>query len=328
MIPVRRLVRSKRLNSGCSSWRDVHRRHAVDRRAALGVDGRQGGPGVERWRRHHDRRAVDAADQGPQHAAEAMVERHRHADAILGRVTQPLARVIGVHEHVAMREHRALGQAGRPRGELDVVDVGRALAAACAGSQLGLRRLIAGFQVGPGPPARTGPAVQRDQSLQAGELRARPVSRRRRGHFGAERLDHRHEVRPLERRADDRAWIRRPSSARRSARGPGRPGSRSPARRRSGRRRTASRPTRARSSTRCRRARRRSTPMRMSDAAMRSTRSFSSRQDQRKPSAGKTRASRSGSVPAVRSRTLPTVSSATQGSGVPASRAMIGPPLS
>ena len=223
MIPVRRLDRSNRPNSGWSSWP----RTSSARRRPTCIARRRSPPASppDRSRgRHHDRRAVDGADQRPQHAAEAMIERHRHADAVVGRVAQPLAGVIGVHQHVAVREHRPLGQAGRSRGELDVVDVRRARRPA-----IGLRargrddsspasRSDQVDQPGPGRPS------ERDQPPEPREPRRRPVRERRRGHLGAERLDHLHEVRPLERRSRRSAWPRRPSSGRLSARGAGRPG--------------------------------------------------------------------------------------------------------
>ena len=102
---------------------DVHRRHAIDRRAALGGDRRQRGARVERRGRHDHRRTVDAAHHAAQHAAEAMVKRHRHADPVGCGIPQTLAGVKRVQKHVAMREHRPFGQSGRARGELDVVHV-------------------------------------------------------------------------------------------------------------------------------------------------------------------------------------------------------------
>ena len=61
-------------------------------------------------------RAREVAD----HHAEAVVERHRHADPIALGVAQRLADEVAVVEHVVVRQRRALGEPGRARGVLDV----------------------------------------------------------------------------------------------------------------------------------------------------------------------------------------------------------------
>ena len=57
--------------------------------AAPRGDRGQGGPGIEGRRRNDDRRTMNRADHGTEHATEAMVERNRHADPVGGGVTQP-----------------------------------------------------------------------------------------------------------------------------------------------------------------------------------------------------------------------------------------------
>ena len=71
---------------------DEHRRHAVERRAALGLHGLEHRERVERFRRHDDARAAAGAAEVAEHHAEAVVERHRHADAVALGVAQPTRR--------------------------------------------------------------------------------------------------------------------------------------------------------------------------------------------------------------------------------------------
>ena len=60
------------------------------------------------------------AGEVPDHHAEAVVERHRHADAVVLRVAERLADEVAVVEDVVVRERGALGEAGRARRVLDV----------------------------------------------------------------------------------------------------------------------------------------------------------------------------------------------------------------
>ena len=100
---------------------DVHRRHAVDgtwpARRSMAVER---GRGVERLGRNDHGRAVDHGAQRAQHAAEAMIKRHRDANPIVCRQLLALADVIGVHQQVAMAERGGLGKAGRAGSVLDV----------------------------------------------------------------------------------------------------------------------------------------------------------------------------------------------------------------
>ena len=88
MIPVRSAASGRsRPKSGSFELGDEHRRHAVERRAALGL-----GHGLER--RAGSKASAGMTMQAPwrddrevaEHHAEAVVERHRDADAVGGRV--------------------------------------------------------------------------------------------------------------------------------------------------------------------------------------------------------------------------------------------------
>ena len=119
-MPVRRLERSKRANSGWLQLGDEHRRHAVERRAALLGDGLQRGERVEALAGEHHRRAVRDARQIADHHAEAMIERHRDAHLVALGEAHRLAEEEAVVQDVVVRQRRALRRAGGARGELDV----------------------------------------------------------------------------------------------------------------------------------------------------------------------------------------------------------------
>ena len=88
-MPVRSDERSNSREARVLELGDEHRRHAVQGRAALGLDrlehrhGLEGGPGID------DARAVRGAGEVAQHHPEAVVERHGHADAVGLGVPQP-----------------------------------------------------------------------------------------------------------------------------------------------------------------------------------------------------------------------------------------------
>ena len=81
-MPVRRLVRSNRRELGMAELGDEHRRHAVERRAALGLDRLQRRQRIEAFAGIDHGRAVGDAAQVAHHHAEAVVERHRNAQPV------------------------------------------------------------------------------------------------------------------------------------------------------------------------------------------------------------------------------------------------------
>ena len=121
MMPVRSEERSQRRERRVLQLGDEHRGHAVERRAPLVVHRLQHGQRVERVaREHHRRDPMRHAGQHAQDHAEAVVERHRDADAV--RLGEPhrLADEEPVVQDVVVRERGALRRARRAAGELDV----------------------------------------------------------------------------------------------------------------------------------------------------------------------------------------------------------------
>ena len=92
---------------------DEHRRHAVEGRAPLAVDRPQRGLGVERFGGKYHRGAVRDGGELAHHAAEAVIERHGHADAVLVRVTERLADEKPVVQDVVVRQRRPFRRPGR-----------------------------------------------------------------------------------------------------------------------------------------------------------------------------------------------------------------------
>src|SRR5437016_3382295 len=97
---------------------DEHRRHAVDRRAALLLNRAEGRLGVERLGRNDDRATVSERTEVAHHTAEAVIERYRHQDAIVLGITERLADEEAVVEDVVVRKSCAFRRTGRARGVL------------------------------------------------------------------------------------------------------------------------------------------------------------------------------------------------------------------
>ena len=99
---------------------DEHGRHAVERGAALGRDGLERRQRIEALGREHHRCAMRDRGEIAQHHAEAVIERHRDADAVARRETHRRAGEVAVVEQVVVGERRAFGRAGGAAGELDI----------------------------------------------------------------------------------------------------------------------------------------------------------------------------------------------------------------
>src|SRR6185295_11819818 len=98
---------------------DEHRRHTVKRRAALLLDGAKAGFGIKRFGRKNDGGAVSESREASQDTAEAVIERHGQADAIVGRILNAFTDGESVVEDVVVRKGRALGRSGRAGGVLN-----------------------------------------------------------------------------------------------------------------------------------------------------------------------------------------------------------------
>ena len=101
--------------------RDEHRRHTVERGAALAVDQFQNALWIERL---HDTQA-GAVRESPHHAddtAETMKQRHTQTQPVVAGVAEHLAARKAVVEDIAAREHDALREPGGARRVLHVDD--------------------------------------------------------------------------------------------------------------------------------------------------------------------------------------------------------------
>ena len=86
-----------------------HGGHAVQGRAALAVHGGQHMQGVVGFEDDHAGPVVDAG-RDPQHAAEAVEQRHDYAQAVFGGQLHTVAYALAVVGDVIVREHNALGK--------------------------------------------------------------------------------------------------------------------------------------------------------------------------------------------------------------------------
>ena len=200
MMPVRSEDRSKRVELRMLELGDEHGRHAVERRcsarprtASSTASGSKPSDGIDH------RRAVGQAGEIAHHHAEAVVERHRDAEAVARLQPHALADEEAVVEDVAVGQRRALGQAGGAAGELDVDRV------------VGLQRCADLVQRARGPPAgqvrrrrrsRASRAARRRRSgsrrCRCGRRAAVERARRAGGDLGRQGLDHADIVAGLE----------------------------------------------------------------------------------------------------------------------------------
>ena len=86
-----------------------HRGHAVQRRAALILHGAQRRHRIEGVGGQHQRGAMRAAGQRAHHHAEAVIQRHRHAQSIRGAEADAATDKVPVVDDIVVRERRALG---------------------------------------------------------------------------------------------------------------------------------------------------------------------------------------------------------------------------
>ena len=185
MIPVRRIVRSNEREVGVRELGDEHRRHAVERRAALLLHRLERRARLEgRAPGDHAGAVGDAAEVAHDHA-EAVVERHGDADAVVLRVAAQLADEEPVVEDVVVAERRALGEAGGAARVLDVDRVVELQARGAVAQRLGVGAVRLGEQLVPVGRAEEDDALERRE-------------------VAADLVDHRDVVRGLERlRADE-----------------------------------------------------------------------------------------------------------------------------
>lgn len=102
-----------------------HRRHPVHRRAPLVRDGPQHRLRVEDLPWVHDLGPVRDHRHQAEHEPEAVKQRWRAAQHVVGRQPHAVADEAGVVDDVVVRQHGRLGRARRAAGELQVADVVR-----------------------------------------------------------------------------------------------------------------------------------------------------------------------------------------------------------
>ena len=108
------------LETGVVKLGDEHGGHAVQTSAFLGLHRLQHRERIEAVVWVHHGGAMREAGQIAQHHAEAVVQRHRNAQAVGRCELHAFANEEAVVEDVAVRERGALGEAGGAAGELDV----------------------------------------------------------------------------------------------------------------------------------------------------------------------------------------------------------------
>ena len=104
---------------------DKHRRDAVQSCAFVARHRRERRLSIETLAGENHAGADSGAGEHAQHHAEAMIQRHRDAQTILGEERHGLRRVACVVDDVEMGERRPFGRPSRTTGELDVDGVVR-----------------------------------------------------------------------------------------------------------------------------------------------------------------------------------------------------------
>ena len=184
---------------------DEHGRHAVQRRAFFLFDGLQRRQRIESLAGIDHRGAERHGSEIAHHHAEAVIERHRNADAVFFGQAHRAAGEIAVVENVVMRQRDAFGRSRGAAGELDVDGIvelqlggkrDKCCLVACAAHP---RDLLERDGAGAGGFADL------DHGAQLRQSRRMQVARSGLRQFRQQRVQHLHVVRGLERgRGDDR----------------------------------------------------------------------------------------------------------------------------
>jgi hypothetical protein len=108
------------LNPRFGELRDEHARHAVQGRTSLVGHGLERQERSEGLSRRDNRRAACGTGEVAHHHAEAVIERHRHADPVQFGVAERFPQKVRVVENVVVRQCCAFRRAGRARRVLNV----------------------------------------------------------------------------------------------------------------------------------------------------------------------------------------------------------------
>ncbi len=120
MMPVRRLLRSKRRKFRILQLRDEHGRHPVDGGATFRLHPLQYRSGVEMLAGDHQTGPHRDTQQVGQHHAEAVIEGHRYTKPVLLAEVHGLGAEPGIVEQIVVGQQHRLGEAGGARGVLDI----------------------------------------------------------------------------------------------------------------------------------------------------------------------------------------------------------------
>ena len=181
---------------------DEHRRHAIERGAALGLHGLEHRQRIEGIRRIDHGCAMGHAAEVGHHHAEAVVKRHRRTQPVFMGQLDRLADEKAVVQDVAMSQGRALRKAGGARGELDIDRVVE-LQGACELGKLRTLRLAACFRdLVKVHHARGRRCAEPDHTAQVRQCRCMQVMGCGGREFGGEILHDRQVVAGLERRCE------------------------------------------------------------------------------------------------------------------------------
>ncbi len=177
---------------------DEHRRHAVQRRAALGGHGFERGERIEGIRGEHRGRAVGDAREAAHHHAEAMIQRYRDAQPVALGQAHAGAHDPAVVQDVEVRQRGALGIAGGAAGELDVDRVAGAQLCGHAVDARYVRGGDGGADRGEIEHPRCNRVAHADHGLQVRQLVRVEMSGRGARKLGCQRLQHAEIVAGLE----------------------------------------------------------------------------------------------------------------------------------
>ena len=204
-MPVRSDFRSKLRKLGMIEFGDEHGRHAVERGAFLPLDGLQRRQRIEAFAGIDHGRAERDGGEIAHHHAEAVIERHGNADAVLFGQAHRAADEIAVVEDVVMRQRHALGRARGAAGELNIDRIVELQRPGEFGKLLAVPRAAHLRHVLEGEGAGTFGAADLDHRAQLRQPLRLQFARLRCRKLRQQRVQHLHVVGGLERgRGDDR----------------------------------------------------------------------------------------------------------------------------
>ena len=190
---------------GMIEFGDEHGRHAVERGAFFALDRLQRRQRIKALAGIDHGRAERDGSEIAHHHAEAVIERHRNADAVVFRQPHRAADEIAVVEDVVVRQRHALRRARGAAGELNIDRIVELQRRSELRKLLAVPRAAHTCDVLEGDGARTFGAADLDHRAQLRQPRRLEFARPRGRKLRQQRIQHLHVVRGLESgRGDDR----------------------------------------------------------------------------------------------------------------------------